>query len=101
MLLERYKSTEVDRRTWLHVPSGTRWSTSSDTHLHIKMISINTLQGYNGMVAEYKLRMTNGNGDFKEISADEKSMFLQVYLNDMYDMHMLVGPHLYRSFSFT
>ena len=23
--------TEVDRRTWLHVPSGTPWSTSSDT----------------------------------------------------------------------
>ena len=30
--LKRYKSTEVDRRTWLHVPSGTHWSTSSDTH---------------------------------------------------------------------
>ena len=31
MLLKRYESTEVDRRTWLHVPSGTLWSTSSDT----------------------------------------------------------------------
>ena len=30
--LKRYESTEVDRRTWLHVPSGTPWSTSSDTH---------------------------------------------------------------------
>ena len=30
--LKRYESTEVDRRTWLHVPSGTLWSTSSDTH---------------------------------------------------------------------
>ena len=27
MLSKRYKSTEVDRRTWLHVPSGTHWST--------------------------------------------------------------------------
>ena len=27
-----YESTEVDRRTWLHLPSGTHWSTSSDTH---------------------------------------------------------------------
>ena len=27
MLSKRYKSTEVDRRTWLHVPSGTPWST--------------------------------------------------------------------------
>ena len=32
MLSKRYESTEVDRRTWLHVPSGTDWSTSSDTH---------------------------------------------------------------------
>ena len=32
MLSKRYKSTKVDRRTWLHVPSGTLWSTSSDTH---------------------------------------------------------------------
>ena len=30
--LKRYKSTEIDCRTWLHVPSGTLWSTSSDTH---------------------------------------------------------------------
>ena len=32
MLSKRYEPTEVDRRTWLHVPSGTHWSTSSDTH---------------------------------------------------------------------
>ena len=32
ILSKRYESTEVDRRTWLHVPSGTRWSTNSDTH---------------------------------------------------------------------
>ena len=32
MLSKRYESTEVDRRTWLHVHSGTHWSTSSDTH---------------------------------------------------------------------
>ena len=33
--LKRYESNEVDRRTWLHVPLGTPWSTStcsSDTH---------------------------------------------------------------------
>ena len=30
--LKRYESTVVDRRTWLHVPSGTHWSTCSDTH---------------------------------------------------------------------
>ena len=32
MLSKRYESTEVVRRTWLHVPSGSHWSTSSDTH---------------------------------------------------------------------
>ena len=30
--LRRYESNEVDRRTWLHVTSGTLWSTSSGTH---------------------------------------------------------------------
>ena len=32
MLSKRFESTEVDRRTWLQVPLGTHWSTSSDTH---------------------------------------------------------------------
>ena len=32
MLSKRYEQTEVERRTWLQVPSGTHWSTSSDTH---------------------------------------------------------------------
>ena len=32
MLSKRYESTKVDRRTWLQVPSGIYWSTSSDTH---------------------------------------------------------------------
>ena len=32
MFSNRYESTEVDRSTWLHVPSGTHWSTNSDTH---------------------------------------------------------------------
>ena len=32
MISKRCKSTEVDCRTWLHVPLGTRWSTSIDTH---------------------------------------------------------------------
>ena len=38
MLSKRYESTEVDRRTWLHVPSGTHWSTSSDTHQVVEII---------------------------------------------------------------
>ena len=32
MLSNRYESNLVDRWTWLHVPTGTHWSTSSDTH---------------------------------------------------------------------
>ena len=32
MLYKHYESTDVDRRTWLHVLSGTLWSTSSNTH---------------------------------------------------------------------
>ena len=35
MLSKRYESTEVDSRTWLHVPSETRWSTSIDTHQEV------------------------------------------------------------------
>ena len=43
MLSKRYESTEVDRRTWLHVPSGTRWSTSSDTRQIVEIqIEIST-----------------------------------------------------------
>ena len=30
--LQTLRINEVDRRTWLHVPSWTHWSTSSDTH---------------------------------------------------------------------
>ena len=32
MLSKLYELIEVDRRTWLNVPSGNHWSTISDTH---------------------------------------------------------------------
>ena len=35
MLSKRYKSTELTAETWQHVPSGTLWSTSSDTHKEV------------------------------------------------------------------
>ena len=38
MLSKRYESREVDRRTWLHVPSGTHWSTSSDIRQVVEII---------------------------------------------------------------
>ena len=34
MLFKRYESSEDDHRTWLHVPSGTHWSTSSDIQIN-------------------------------------------------------------------
>ena len=37
MLSKHYESTYVDSITWLHVPSGTHWSTSSDTHQVVKI----------------------------------------------------------------
>ena len=37
MQSKRYESTLVDRRTWLHVPYETHWSTSSDTHQVVKI----------------------------------------------------------------
>ena len=37
ILSKRYESTEIDSRTWLHVPSGTPWSTSSDTNQVVKI----------------------------------------------------------------
>ena len=37
ILSKRYESTEVYRRTWLHVPSGTHWSTSSDTDQDVEI----------------------------------------------------------------
>ena len=37
MLSKRYESTEVDRRTWLHLPSGTPLSTSSDTYQDVEI----------------------------------------------------------------
>ena len=44
MLSKRCESTEIDRRTWLHVPSGTHWSTSSDTHQVVEIqIEISTI----------------------------------------------------------
>ena len=37
MFSKRYETTKVDRRTWLHMPSGTLLSTSSDTHQVVEL----------------------------------------------------------------
>ena len=36
MLFKRNESTEVDRRFWLYVPSGTLWFYRSATHQVVK-----------------------------------------------------------------
>ena len=38
--LKQYKSTEVDRKTCEHVPFGTLWFTSSDTHQVVEICKI-------------------------------------------------------------
>ena len=44
---KRYKSSGVDRRTWLlYVPSGTPWFTSSDTHRVVKIPKETSTQMY-------------------------------------------------------
>ena len=50
MLPKRYESTEVDRRTWLHVPSGTLLSTSSDTHQVVKIQKETSTKMYHKVV---------------------------------------------------
>ena len=40
MLSKRYESTDVDRRTWLHVSSETYSSTSSDSHQVVEIPKI-------------------------------------------------------------
>ena len=46
MLSKRYESTAVDCRIWLHVPSGTPWSTSSDTHQVVEIWKETSLLRY-------------------------------------------------------
>ena len=46
MLSKRYESTKVDRRTWLHVSSGTLWSISSDTHQAVEIIKETSTKMY-------------------------------------------------------
>ena len=53
MLSKHNKSTEVDCRTWLHVPSETPWSTSSDTHQVVEAFTFlmeNIYVRFEGMV---------------------------------------------------
>ena len=37
MISKRFESTEVDSRTWLHVPSGLSGQESSDTNQDVEL----------------------------------------------------------------
>ena len=56
MLSKRYESTKVDRRTWLHVPSGTPWSTSSDTHQEVEIKKETSTKMYTPFQSDLNLR---------------------------------------------
>ena len=56
MLSKSYESTEVDRRTWLHVPSGTRWSTSSDTHQVVEILKETSSKMYTPFLIGFNLQ---------------------------------------------
>ena len=59
MLSKRYESTEVDRRTWLHVPSGTHWSTSSDTHQVVEIYKETSTVMYTPLIQRNKSEWCN------------------------------------------
>ena len=44
--LKRYKSTEVDRITWLPLPLRTLWSTSNDTHQVVEIYNETSTKMY-------------------------------------------------------
>ena len=52
MLSKRYESTEVERRTWLHVPLENLWSISRDTHQVVEVMC--ACQIYEGSIC-YRL----------------------------------------------
>ena len=46
MLEKCYESIEVDRRTWLPVPSGTLWSTSSGIRQVVEILKETSTKMY-------------------------------------------------------
>ena len=46
LLSKRYELTLVNRRTWLYLPSGTLWSTSSDTRKVLKRLLLRCIHHF-------------------------------------------------------
>ena len=63
MLSKHYECTEADRRTWLHVPSGTPFSTSSDIYQVVKTLKETLLR----CIHQFESDLTN-NMDHMRIS---------------------------------
>ena len=82
MLSKRYESTEVDRRTWLHVPSGTHWSTSSDTHQVVE-IQIETSTKINTSFLIFNTQLAPP-PSYRAVSCDYLCIFQQTLPNDGY-----------------
>ena len=67
MLSKRYESTEVEHRTWLHVPSGKLWSTSSDTNQVVEvMCACQIYEGLSVTISTFKRRMEKKLGERRE-----------------------------------
>ena len=68
MLSKRYESTEVDRRTWLHVPSGTHWSTSSDTHQVVEIQIETSTKMYTPFLVYFAFKQPQSRDDIVKLS---------------------------------
>ena len=67
MLSNRYESTEVDHRTWLHVPSGTPWPPAVTLIKKLKYI-----ETFTKMYTPFKSDLIN-NMDHMRISGTKPS----------------------------
>ena len=80
MLSKCYKLTKVNRRTWLHMPSETRCSISSDTH---QVVEILTQRLILRCIHHYKSDLVN-KMDHRRISGNKNSLCLNIKSLGMY-----------------
>ena len=88
MLSKRYEPTEVDRRTWLHVPSGTPWSTSSDTHQVVETSTYLYTPLFNHYVCDnnthyLQIACERDGAKLAEIESQEENDFLKSFLSKL------------------
>ena len=97
MLSKRYESTKVDCRTWLHVLSGTHWSTSSDTHQVVEIqieTSTKTYTPYTCiLLRNMKLRHFMKNLLPEKIETKELFILCRYFILITYPTCLTVGLH--------